>query len=89
MEAGEVGGKLSQEYGVGNSTISDIKKGTAKIRAFVAGQESKTLTKWCTMKTCTDADLDKNLTIWLPISGPLVQAKAMYYCCLRQAPPWG
>ena len=60
----------------------------AKRRAFAAAQESaKTLIKWCTMKTCIDADLDKMLIIWfkqerskgLPISGPLVQAKVIYY----------
>ena len=31
LEAGEVAVKLAHEYGVGNSTISDIKKGEEKI----------------------------------------------------------
>ena len=34
-----VAGKLAQKYGVGNNTISGMKKGK-KIRAFAAGQES-------------------------------------------------
>ena len=88
LEAGEVGGKLAKEYGVGTSTISDIKKAKEKIRAFVAEQESsKSLINRRTMKRCIDADLDKMLIIWfkqerskgLPLSGPLVQAKALHY----------
>ena len=88
LEEGEVADQLSKEYGVGASTISDMKKGKKKIRAFAEAQVSaRSLVKRCTMKPCVDADLDKMLITWfkqqrsngMPISGPLIQAKAIFY----------
>ncbi len=84
LEAGETASKLAKEYGIGNSTLTDIKKAKEKIRRFAADQESaKSLAKRCIVRTCNDADHNKMLLIWfkqerskgLPICGPSSKQK--------------
>lgn len=40
LARGERATKLATEFGIGNATVTDLKKNEAKIRAFVSSMES-------------------------------------------------
>ena len=79
---------LSKELGLGKSTICDIKQNEDKLVTFVeklnSAEGSKTRT---TMKAAKDKKLDEAVAMWLmqkrsegvPISGPILMAKALQY----------
>ena len=77
---------LAKEFGVGKSTISDIKTAKDKIREFAVSCEGSTDGRH-TMKPCADERLDKALFTWFtqerhrgtPLSGPIVKEKALWF----------
>ena len=88
LEKHEAVSKLAKEFGVGSSTIYDIKAAKEKLRSFAVQQESsKSLEKRFTLKTCHDPELDQMLLLWfkqersrgVPLSGNLLRAKALHF----------
>ena len=77
---------FAKEFGVGKSTISDIKSAKDKIREFAVSCEGST-DGHHTMKPCSDERLDKALFTWFsqerhrgtPLSGPMVKEKALWF----------
>lgn len=88
LKNGEAGTKLAVEFGVGKSTISDIKKNEESIMKYVTGLESEqgSLDRK-SMKKSFDDKVDKALHMWFlqkrssghPISGPLICEKAIFF----------
>ena len=86
LENGEKAVSLACEFGVGKSTITDIKSAKSKLREFTFGTENSTMDRH-TMKTCTLEDLDKALYTWFvqernrgtPLSGPILKEKALWF----------
>ena len=82
LDNGEKCVEIAKEYGVGKSTIPDIKAAKAKLRDFVVGSEGVNAGHQ-TMKTSSDDQLDKALFTWFtqernrgtPLSGPIVKEK--------------
>ncbi|GBN77752.1 hypothetical protein AVEN_153664-1 [Araneus ventricosus] len=57
IEAGETLTKLSKEFGVGVSTIGDMRRGSEKIKKFYAASNGKSAKLRKTMK-CANDELD-------------------------------
>ncbi|XP_054281171.1 jerky protein homolog-like [Macrosteles quadrilineatus] len=86
LKKGASGSSLAREYGVGNATISDIKKKSESITKFarVLDSEDGSLHRK-TMKMAENQDLDTAVYTWFmqvrgqgqPISGPLLCEKAL------------
>ena len=55
--------EIAKEYGVGKSTVSDIKAAKSKLRDFVVSSEGVNAGRQ-TMKTSSDDQLDKALFTW-------------------------
>jgi hypothetical protein len=80
--------QLCREYGVGQSTICNIKAQKNKILQFVAGSVSMAgISKRKTLRGPNNIDLDKMVYEWfrqhmsegIPISGPMLMEKAKSY----------
>ena len=86
MEKGESRAKLMAEYGVGSSTLYDLKKQKDKLLSFVASTEGPTGKgeKRKTLKGPQMQDLDRALYLWFQdrrsegkaVSGPALVDKA-------------
>lgn len=86
LNKGASGVNLAKQYGVGTSTISDIKKNSESLLKFTTTLDSEEGSKHRkTMKTAENKDLEKAMYVWFiqkrsqgqPISGPLLCEKAM------------
>lgn len=85
FEKGQSARALSTEYGIGYTTVIDLKKQKEKLLKFACSSDSTTaLKRRKTMKKSTYEDLDKALLEWFnnqraqgtPINGPICAAKA-------------
>lgn len=88
LEEGESATKLSNEYKVGKSTITDIKKQKTSITNFISKLDSTHgSSSRKTMKLATNTDLDDTVYKWFtqkrsqgePISGPILCEKAIQF----------
>lgn len=87
LRNGETATKIALDYGIGRTTVNDIKKHQDKIEHHVSQMESVdgATKKRKTMKLAANEDLDSALYQWfvqnrtsgVPISGPLICAKAI------------
>ena len=77
--------RLAEQYGVGRSTITDLKKNEDKIREFAEGIENQGISKVRkVMRLGKDEQLEEALYMWFvqkrgqgnPVSGPLLAEKA-------------
>ena len=77
---------LCERYGIGRSTISDIKRKESELRQYerkLTEMGTSRLAK--TMKLSTYEELERAVFMWfrqtrekgIPVSGPLLQAKAL------------
>ncbi|GBM10440.1 hypothetical protein AVEN_263353-1 [Araneus ventricosus] len=64
IEAGESLTKLSKEFGVGISTVGDIRRDSEKIKKFYAASNGKSAKLRKTMKCTNDEELDNVLYKW-------------------------
>lgn len=95
LDKGESGTKLAVEFGVGKATISDWKKNRSKIEQFCATTSEKTLEERHTSKVSQFDKIDEALFIWFsqerqrgtPLSGPLIQEKAVHLNKLMNGDP--
>ncbi|XP_054709506.1 jerky protein homolog-like [Uloborus diversus] len=88
LKNNEAASKLAAEFGVGKSTISDIKKNEESIMKYLTGLESEqgSLDRK-SMKKSFDDKVGKALHMWFlqkrssghPISGPLLCEKALFF----------
>ncbi|XP_070571291.1 tigger transposable element-derived protein 2-like [Ptychodera flava] len=87
LESGESATKLSREFGVGKSTITDIKKSKAKLRDFASKMDTDVGLKRKIMKTANDETLEKSVFTWFtqersrgtPIAGQIITEKAKWF----------
>lgn len=85
LDKGESLTKLAVEFGVGKATISDWKKNRAKIEQFCSATSEKTLKQRHHAKVSVNEEIDEAVFLWftqerqkgVPISGPLIQEKAL------------
>ena len=81
-------GENSKEFGVGNSTVTDLKK-ESRIRSFVTTMESLSVSlKECKIIRLTkDEQVDEALYTWyiqkrsqeIPVTGPILTEKAQLF----------
>ena len=85
LKKGEIQAQLASEYGVGKSTVANIKKNEEKIRNFATTMDSLAMSKKRkVMRLADDDKLDQALFLWfvqkrsqnLPVSGPVLCEKA-------------
>ena len=86
LKFGATQAKLAEEYGVGKSTIADIKKSEEKLRSFVSTMDGLAVDKKKrkVMRVSIDESLDKAVYLWfsqkrsqnMPVSGPVLCEKA-------------
>ena len=79
--------QLAKEYGIGKTTVFDLKKNEDKIKAFAVSMDNLSVCKKQrkTMRMADDDKLDEALFLWfvqkrsqgMPISGPLLCEKAI------------
>lgn len=87
LDQGESMSKLSREYNVGKSTMSDIKKQRASILSFLTDMDPSGSSDRKTMKQSENVVVDKAVYRWycemksqgIPVSGPDICAKALYF----------
>ncbi|MFS1564304.1 MAG: hypothetical protein ACL7AX_13000 [Candidatus Arsenophonus phytopathogenicus] len=88
LNKGESGQRLSEEYGVGTSTVSDIKKNAASILKFVSVLESEDgSSSRKMMRRANNDTVDDAVFKWFvqkrsqgqPISGPILCEKALRF----------
>ncbi|XP_054259713.1 jerky protein homolog-like [Macrosteles quadrilineatus] len=88
LQAGESAKKIASEMGVGTSTVSDWKKSREKIEKWCSNQASSSGIKKCKMmKTAVNDKVNEALFLWftqcrskgLPVSGPILQEKALQF----------
>ena len=75
LDNGEKCVEIAREYGVGKSTISDIKAAKSNLRDFVVSSDGVNAGHQ-TMKTSSDDQIDKALFTWFTkrdTEGPLCQ----------------
>lgn len=89
LEAGETITKLAKEFGIGVSTVGDMKRNAEKIKKFSVTLDKATTSDSAksrkTMKTADDQELDNVLFRWfiqkrsegVPLSGPMIKEKAL------------
>ncbi|XP_028649015.2 jerky protein homolog-like [Erpetoichthys calabaricus] len=85
LHKGESATQLSKEFGVGKATISDWKKNRGKIEQFCTTTSEKTIEKRSKTTVSSYEKLDEALFLWftqarqkgIPITGPLIQEKAL------------
>ena len=83
---GERAVDLAREYGVGRSTISDMKSTESKLREFLSHSNNDSRSR-CTMKLSADENLDRLLYTWFLeerskgtyLSGPIIREKAKWF----------
>ena len=86
LENGEKAVDIANEFGVGKSTVSDIKSAKNKFREFMIQSDTDNAGRH-TMKSCADEALDKALYTWFIqdsnrgtlLSGPILKEKALWY----------
>ncbi|CAH0725634.1 unnamed protein product, partial [Brenthis ino] len=77
LDKGVTGKKLSEIYGVGQATISDIKNSKSTLLNFVSVLENEDgSSSRKTMKTATNKNLEDERSMGNPISGPILCEKA-------------
>ena len=86
LKAGPTQEKLAKQFGIGRSTVHDLKN-EHKLRSFASTMESMAMNKKGrkTMRLADDEKLDEALYLWfvqkrsqdMPVSGPIVSEKAM------------
>ncbi|XP_039290978.1 jerky protein homolog-like [Nilaparvata lugens] len=86
LDKGESVNSISDELGVGVTTVKDWKRNKKSIQDYCTQIESeKILTSRCTLKKPTNKIVDDALWLWFtqerrkgtPISGPILKEKAM------------
>lgn len=86
LERGVSGAILSRQYGVGTSTISDIKKQSQAIKDYASKLDSQDgSSKRKTMKLAENQELESAMYAWFihmrsqgqPINGPIICEKAL------------
>ena len=78
---------IAKEYGIGKTTVSDIKKNEEKLKKFASGTESFSVDRKSRkiMHLVNDDELDQAFFLWfvqkrsqnIPVSGPLLTKKAL------------
>ena len=78
---------IAKEYGIGKSSVSDIKKNEEKLKKFASGMENFSVDSKSRKIMClaNDDELDQALFSWfvqersqnIPVSGPLLTGKAL------------
>ena len=86
LKTGATQEKLASEYGIGRSTVGDLKKNEDKIRSFALTMENTAIsTKGRkVMRICDDEKLDEAVYMWfvqkrsqdMPFSGPILCEKS-------------
>ena len=89
LAKGEKATSIASEFGIGNSTVTDLKKNESRIRAFVSSMESLSV---CSkehkiMRLADDEKLDEAVYLWyvqkrsqgIPITGPILREKARLF----------
>ena len=86
LKAGAIQTQLAEEYGIGSSTVGDIRKNEAKIRSFASTMDSMAMNKKVrkVMRLAYDDRLDEAVYLWftqkrsqdMPVSGPVLCEKA-------------
>lgn len=87
LDQGESMTKLSKEYGVGKSTMSDIKKQRASILSFFTNMDANGSSERKTMRQSENVEVDKAVYQWycemknqgIPVTGPHICEKALYF----------
>ncbi|GBN65222.1 hypothetical protein AVEN_145651-1 [Araneus ventricosus] len=87
IEAGETLTKLSKEFGVGASTVEDMRRDSEKIKKFYAASSGKSAKLRKTMKCANDEKLDNVLykkfiqkrCEGVALSGVMIQQKALNF----------
>lgn len=95
LDNGETLTKLATELCVGKATISDWKKNRAKLEQNCATSSAKSLENRQTMKQSVYTQVDEALFLWFtqerekgtPLSGPIVQEKAVQLNTLMNGDP--
>lgn len=77
---------LAEQYGIGRSTICDIKRKEAELRQYKTSMKEMGMSRSAKVMKCgKDVELEKALFLWfkqkreegMPISGPVLKAKAI------------
>lgn len=89
LAKGEKAMKIASEFGMGNSTVTDLKKNESRIRSFVSLMESLLV---CSkerkiMRLADDEKVDEAVYLWyvqkrsegIPITGPILREKAQLF----------
>ena len=89
LAKGEKASKVASEFGIGNSTVTDLKKNESKILSFVSSIESLSV---CSnerkiMRLAEDEKVDEAVYLWyvqkrsqgIPITGPVLREKAQLF----------
>ena len=86
LKAGAIQTQLAEVYGIGRSTVGDIRKNEAKIRSFASTMDSMAMNKKVrkVMRLAYDDRLDEAVYLWftqkrsqdIPVSGPVLCEKA-------------
>ncbi|XP_070550400.1 jerky protein homolog-like [Ptychodera flava] len=87
LERGESATKLSREFGVGKSTITDIKNSKAKLHDFASRMDTNVGVKRKIMKTAIDEALQKSVLTWFTqerrrgtlLAGQIITEKAKWF----------
>lgn len=89
LAKGERATKLATEFGVGNATITDLKKNEVKIQSFVSSMEilSVSSKQRKIMRLAEDEKVDEALYLWytqkrsqgIPVTGPILREKAQMF----------
>ena len=95
LDKGESATKLASEFGVGNATISDWKKNRVKIDQFCTSTSDKVIENRHTSKVSEFTKIDDAVYAWFlqerlrgtPISGPMIQEKAIHMNKLMDKDP--
>ena len=74
---------MAQEYGIGKTTVYDLKKNGNKIKTYASNMESLSFNRKI-MRMAADDKLDEALYLWfvqkrsqsMPVSGPVLCEKA-------------
>jgi len=86
LSKGETQVKLAQEYGIGKTTVFDLKQNENRIKMYASTMDSLSFCKKGRkiMRMAADDKLDEALYLWfvqkrsqgMPVSGPILCAKA-------------
>ena len=89
LAKGERATKIASEFGIGNSTVTDIKKSESSIRSFVSMMESLSVSskERKIMRLADDEKVDEAVYLWyvqkrsqgIPITGPILREKAQLF----------